>query len=232
MISVVMPYWRRKEALEKTLSQYKKLYSDFKSLEIIIVDDGSPEPATIEGQWPWPISVIRLPKKGGALNPCIPFNVGATAAYGDILCITNPEVIHQVPILRDMADELERLGPTGYVAASCWDEASKVWYCHTHLCPPEQKMGRARIPEGAGFHFFAMFYLSFFESIEGFCEAYRDGQGFEDNDFLWKLHKAGAKFKIRDDLVTHHQQCPRTQWPKGGHDRNMKLFESRWECLT
>src|SRR5678816_3794186 len=105
MISVVMPYWQRKEALSNTLQQYKKFYSDLNALEIVVVDDGSPEPAILEDNYPWPVSIIRMPRKESALNPSVPFNVGVQAASGDIIAITNPEVVHQAPFLREMVRE-------------------------------------------------------------------------------------------------------------------------------
>jgi len=228
MISMVVPFWKRGSTLKANLAQLKKFYP-IMALEILIVDDGSPEPAIIDDQYPWPVSIIRLSPKDFALNPSVPFNIGVAKASGDIIAITNPEVIHREPILARMREELEALGPSGYVCAACWDTEKEVWYCHSHLCPPGQKMGRARIPSGAGFHFLAMFYRSFYEEIGGFSEEYRDGQGFEDNDFLWKLHHAGASFRILDDCITDHVACERCEWPKGGHQRNKQIFESRWQ---
>src|SRR5690348_5602322 len=102
MISVVMPYWRRSESLASSLKQYKGLYFDLNALEIVIVDDGSPEPAVIDDSYPWPVSVIRLPSKPHALNPCVPINRGVEKSTGDKIVITNPEVVHRGPILRQM----------------------------------------------------------------------------------------------------------------------------------
>ena len=67
-----------------------------------------------------------------------------------------------------------------------------------------------------------------FETVGGFSEEYREGQGFDDNDFLWRLHEAGASFKIMDDCITDHCDAPRCVWPAGGHARNKKLFETKW----
>src|SRR5690349_162098 len=119
MISMVVPYWKRGSILKDNLQQLKKLYSNLKALEVIIVDDGSPEPAVIDDNYPWPVSIIRLKQKTWALNPCVAFNAGVAAASGDIIAITNPEVIHRTAILDLMRQELEALGPDGYVAAAC-----------------------------------------------------------------------------------------------------------------
>lgn len=225
MVSVVMPYWRRREVLKANLENYRALYPGGEPIEIIIVDDGSPEPTEIADDYPWPVRVIRLPKKDTALNPCVPLNIGVANANGDVIVITNPEVMHRTPILGPLRAELESLGPQGYVAAACW---GGWWYCHSYQMPPHHLVGRAKMPEGAGLHFCSVLYRGLFDAIGGFTEAYRAGQGYEDNDFLWKLHKAGARFKICDHLVCDHVPCPRSEWPSEGAKRNKQLFDQTW----
>lgn len=230
MLSVVMPYWRRPEILGRNLSKYRDLYPT--DIEIIVVDDGSPEPAEVRGEFPWTIKIVRLPAKTTALNPCVAFNRGVAVSRGEIVVLTNPEVIHRTAILSGMRAELEALGPKGYVAASCWSERARWWYCHSKLMPPPAQVGRAEMPDGAGLHFCSMLYRSFYDEIGGFSEEYRDGAGYEDNDLLWKLHRAGARFKISDDHVTDHHDCPRCEWPAGGADRNRAIFESKWHVRS
>lgn len=227
MISVVMPYWQRQAILELNLAAYCNLYQGI-DIEIVIVDDGSPEPAVANGAYPWPVQIVRLPRKDVALNPSVALNAGVAAAAGDVIVLTNPEVVHRAPILVEMVQEIERIGPCGYVAAACWSIHWKYWYCHSTECPPPAEIGRARMPDGAGLHFCSMLYRPFFDKVGGFDEEYRDGKGYEDSDLLWRLHAAGASFRIRDDLVTDHHDCPRTKWPAGGADRNRAIFEARW----
>lgn len=210
------------------MDRYRKLYPKTR-LEIIVVDDGSPDKAVIDpGEYPWPVNVIRLPDKAEAKNPCVAFNVGVKATKADIILLTNPEVVHRTPILVLMRDELRLMGRKGYIAAACWGKG--MWYCHSTDEPPDEKVGRAKRPSGSGFHFCSMLHRSLYEEVGGFSEEYRDGQAYEDNDFLWKLHKAGAVFSIKDDLVTEHLSCPRTIWPKGGAERNRAIFEAKWNA--
>lgn len=209
-----MPYWKRQDVLSRNLARYRELYGD---IEIIVVDDGSPEPAIVDDK----TKLIQLPHKSYALNPCVPFNVGVEASSGDIIVLTNPEVIHRGPILDRMMTELT---DDSYIAAACWNEDTKVWYCHTQG-PEPSKMGRASIPPGAGLHFCSMLERGLWNTIGGFSEEYRHGQGYEDNDFLWKLHDAGARFLIMDDCVTDHIQCTRCEWTGPS---NKVLFESKW----
>jgi GT2 family glycosyltransferase len=189
-----------------------------------VADDGSGDAPAVSP----PAVLVHLPKKDHALNPCTAFNAGADFARGDLLVLTNPEIVHREPILEQMRDELNQLGPKGYVAASCWDAKSNSWYCHSALMVPRTRSGRAPMPAGAGLHFCSMLRAELFDQVGGFSEEYRDGQGYEDNDFLWKLHAAGAKFRICDNLTVDHIECPRTEWPAGGTRRNRMIFEQKF----
>lgn len=228
MISIIMPYWNRIELARKALTSFEECYFGESgialSLEVVICDDGSMiEPFELDREYKFPVNVISLPKKKHALNPCRPINLAAREAKGEVLLITNPEVIHIKPILHEMLDCLWKTGPKTYVAAAAWSVDKKKWRCHSTFKP-----SGFPIPKGAGFHFCAMIMKDFFFKIEGFSEEYRSGQAFDDTDFLWKLYEAGANFKILDDCVVHHHETT-TNWPKGGWERNRKLFVERWE---
>jgi glycosyltransferase involved in cell wall biosynthesis len=215
MISIVMPYYMRQEALDRSLDSIRRNYpgNDF---EIVICDDGSPIPVRAEG-----CKVVSLPMKGHALNPCVPINRAVAASSGDVIVLTNPEVEHRSPILQAMA---EGLGEDDYVMAACRDE-SGVWLCSSHVLPGGN--GRGPMPPGSGFHFCAMLHRSLFDRAGGFDEDYRGGQAFDDNDWLFRLQRAGARFRMRDDLVVWHHRVP-CAWPEGGHERNRRLFEVKW----
>lgn len=227
MISVILPYWNRQAVLAASLARYRELYADL-HMEIVIVDDGSPERGVVDGDFPWRVQLVRLPYKTTPMNSCVPINLGVEASSGEYVVLTSPEVMHRAPILSRLREECERLGPKGYVSAACWGVERKFWYCHSTLEPDGLAIGRAKVPEGAKLHFCAMLRRALFDEVGGFSEEYRDGVSYEDNDFLWKLHRAGAVFGMRDDLVTDHMPAPRCKWPAGGLERNRKLFERTW----
>lgn len=215
MISIVMPYYMRQAALDRSLASIRTQYPDA-GFEIVICDDGSPVPVVAPG-----CRVVSLPMKDHALNPCVPINRAVAESSGDPLVLTNPEIEHRTPVIERMA---EGIGPDDYVMAACLDE-SGAWLCASHVCPGGS--GRGAMPEGAGFHFCAMLHRELFERAGGFDEEYRAGQAFDDNDWLFRLQRAGARFRLRDDLVVWHHRVP-CRWPTGGHARNRMLFASKW----
>lgn len=215
MISIVMPYYMRQHALDCGLASIRALYHGL-DYEIVICDDGSPVPVIAPG-----CRIVTLPVKHHALNPCVPINRAVAAALGDIIVITNPEIEHRMPVLAAM---LAVCGKPDYVMAACQDVSGK-WLCASSVRGGQD--GRGPMPYGSGFHFCAMLTRGLFERAGGFDEAYRDGQAFDDNDWLFRLQQAGARFCLRDDLVVWHHKTP-CAWPPGGHARNRQLFESKW----
>ncbi len=224
LVSVLLPFWRRQEVLTKNLQRYKELYPDF-PLEIIVIDDGSPEPAVIEGEFPWPVHLIRLPAKTTPKDSVVPLNIGAQFARGEYLLLTGPEIIHRAPLLDELV-KTARKNDLAHVSPAVW---GGWWYCHSTDMPPDAVVKRAPTPKGAALHFCAMLKRKMFWSVGGFDQNYRDGAGYSDNDFLWKLSGIGAKFTIHDDLVADHIPCPRCEWPKGAFQRNKAIFERKWQ---
>lgn len=204
MLSVVMPYWNRNNLLNKTLESYVQFYSGL-DMEVIVVDDGSPQRAA-PIQTPFQVKVIRLPDKDMPKNPCVPINAGVREAVGEILVLTNPEIYHTEPVFPQMMESLEQAGPNGYVMAACWDRHTKTWYCHS-----TREYKENLTPPGFGYHFCVMLRKGLFNRAGGFDEAYRDGSGYDDNDFAWALHQAKAIPVFRDDLVTQHENT-RLNW--------------------
>jgi glycosyltransferase involved in cell wall biosynthesis len=222
MISVIMPYYNRSFALLRALSLFDVHYSGM-DIEVIIVDDGSIDPPAVE-RYGFPAKIITLPRKDHPLSPCVPINVGVAYSKGDVLVITNPEMIHHKPVFQGMLATLERIGPSGVVMAAAFCREQDKWHCHSELCSYETPM-----PPGAGLHFCQMLYRTMWDRAGGFDRDYRDGAAYDDNDWAWRLHMAGAEFRIRDDLVVEHPKSgARLKWPAAGLIRNRELFEAKW----
>ena len=216
MISVVLPYWKRAECAKQCFKWYDLHYT---GIEVILVDDGSHD---IDIEYPW-LRIIRLPKKDIPMNPCVPINLGVAESNGDIIVLSGPDIHHPVPVLEPMREELERLGENGVVCAATWYVDEKRWHCHSSV----KHLG---LPHGVGLHFCQMFYRTLWDKAGGFDEDYRIGSHYEDNDWCKTLLKAGAVFKIRDDLVVEHTRVGADiTWPSG-IEKNERLFVSKWQC--
>lgn len=217
MISLILPYWDRQEAADKAIASI----AVYEGVEVIVVDDGNPIPFKGPG---W-VKVVRLPEKAGPTSPVRAWNEGVKASTGDMVCLSCIEVLHPEPVLYQMAEELERIGPNGYVLAAAFCPDSGEWHCHSTF----RASGAPEIPPGTGRGFCGLMYRELFDRVGGFDEAYMSGVGYEDMDFIHRLLKAEAKFKVRDDLVVIHPKAGATiRWPSGWFETNRKLYDSRW----
>lgn len=220
MISLILPYWDRQAAADKALRMLDIQYRDI-GLEVVVVDDGGPQPFRAP-KLGVDIQVVRMPPKDspGAISAAI--NAGFEAATWDYICISAIEVLHTKPVLGSMAAELERIGPYGYVLAAAYCPEQKRWHCHSSVevpfCPP-----------GTGMAFCGMLRSDLYAMAEGFDEEYCEGAGWEDKDFIWRLTQVGARFSIRDDLVVIHPKAgAKIKWHPSALERNRRLFEQKW----
>lgn len=224
MISLILPYWNRQEAADKSLKLLAKTYPDI-DLEVVIVDDGNIIPFKTPDV-ALNIKVVRLPLKTDPKSPCVPWNEGVKAANGDIVILSCIEILHEKPVIQEMVKNLKELGQTGYVLASAWCPEQEQWHCHSTVKVPQN-------PIGTGLSFCAALYKSFYWEAGGYDEDYRDGAGYEDNDFINRMLRVNAKFVIRDDLVvTHPKSGATTHWPSGSFQKNQELFFSKWPGMV
>lgn len=233
MISLILPYWERQEAANKALAMLWNQYAPmFKAgeLEVVIVDDGSPTPF----HWPtaaaWAnLNVIRLPAKTEPRSPVTCWNEGVKAAKGDIIAISCIEVLHdRGPVLQPLLNALQGLGENGYVLAAAWCPETREWHCHSE----HAASGSYPIPAGTGRGFLGLMHKELYWSAGGWDEEYRDGAGYEDVDFIYRLLQVGAKFKVCDDLVvTHPKTGAAIAWGEAKFARNKALFERKWMSL-
>lgn len=224
-LSVVLPYFERREATDAALQRMAELYADA-DMEVVIVDDGSRNPYFAPADMPWPVSVVHMPEKDRPLNPCLPINIGAYSCSGDVLAISNPEILHRTAVLPELVKSLET---ADYVAAACWCPDTSRWHAHSTREPLYADKTPIRMPAGAQYHFLAVLSRELFKSVGGFDNDYRDGAGYDDNDFLLRLNRAGARFAVRDDLVVDHSRNgAHAAWTREMFERNRKLFVDKW----
>lgn len=225
MISLILPYWDRQAAADKALRRLADVYPSL-DLEVVVIDDGNAVPFVVP-EVNLNLVVKRLPVKAGPLSPVTCWNEGVAIATGDTLVISCIEVYHTEPVLEQMAAELERIGPRGYVLAAAWCADSAEWHCHT----VHRARGAPELPPGFGRAFVGMMHRDLYNLAGGFDEDYRDGAGYEDIDFALRLEHVGAKPVIRDDLVVWHPKTgARIRWPAEMFARNRELLKEKWAC--
>jgi hypothetical protein len=201
-------------------------YVEHGDVEIVIVDDGSPEDKAVDtlrrqgtwvGNWGDRLRVVELPIKSDPKNPCVPINRGVATSTGEYILLTNPETTHRAPILDEMRGEIIARGPSTYVLAAAWCPQSDSWHCHS-------------TGASAGYHFCTMLRRDLFDKAGGFDEEYRDGYCYDDPDWVQRVLVAGAKFVFRDDLVVdHHQDLDaKHSQPHALWERNNALFWGKW----
>jgi hypothetical protein len=216
-ISVCVPYWNRPTELARMFSEYERLYAGLE-IEFSICDDGSPDPASV----PEGVVLTRLPEKDHALNPCVPINRAVAASSGDVIVLTNPEMEHREPILPDMVALIE--DDMDYVTAPCFDVDRGRWLAGESVRYDEH--GRLPVPPGAHYHFLAVFTRKLWRRAGGFDEAYRHGAGADDADWVWRVWRAGGRFKLGKKPVYHYRLTRRSTWR--GLPRNHAMFWERW----
>lgn len=226
MISLVWPFWQRQAVADRSCALLAEHYADL-DMELVVVDDGNAEPYRAP-KLPFPVRVVRLPAKSNPLNPCVPLNCGVAAARGDVIAISGPEMMHTTPILQAMRDELGD-DAKKYVLAAVWYVDGKTWHCHSTNKRSDNGDVGSMLPPGADYHFMSMLRRSLWDASGGFDEDYREGAGYDDPDFVLRLHRAGAKFLIRDDLVVEHiRRGARAEWTPHMFARNRAIFLSKW----
>lgn len=217
MISVIIPYWDRQALLTGALEMYERLYPQI-HLEIVVVDDGNAVPPDVSAS---PRArVVTLPRKDRPKNPCVPINAGAREARGEFLVLTNAEIRHRdewvLPSLHSAALE----DPAVYAACVVWQGHRKRWLAH-----PDHFCGHGPVPQNAILNHCAILHKGLFDHVGGFDRRYREHGGWDDNDFLFRLKRANARFVACREAVVEHQKT-NVSWR--GYGTNQRLFWSLW----
>lgn len=219
-ISLILPYWDRQRAADVALILLGKTYADF-DMEVVVIDDGNVIPFK-SPDCGLNIKVVSLPIKHEPKCPSTAWNAGVAAASGDVVILSCIEVLHKVPVIEQMVEALTDIGEHGYVLAAAWCPEAEIWHCHSSVKVP-------RNPEGTGIAFCGAMHKSLYLKAGGFDEEYRDGAGYEDNDFINRVLSVGGRFFIRDDLVVTHPKTGATiEWGMAKFARNEMLYYSKW----
>jgi GT2 family glycosyltransferase len=107
-VSVVVVHYRQQAELDRTLAALRRQTHPAGRTEIIVVDDGSPEPPRV----PDGVRLLRQADHGFRLAAAR--NLGAAAATGDVLCFLDADTVPEPGYLARMA-RLPALAPEAVV---------------------------------------------------------------------------------------------------------------------
>lgn len=231
-VSIILPYYNRKKLLLKTLESFEYFYSYKNNIEIVIVDDVSNEEHRLENELNFNLNIklVRLENKNG-INPCYPYNVGVKESSGDIIILSSPETLHTTNMF-DITNNFEKLNNQTYLLLSvfCVTDINLIndffsgkiseniklinnnkpmfmdnlgengysfnnrfgsWYLHSNIRP-------------SGLNFFTALTRDKYYELSGFDERFRNGTGFDDDEFRDRLLETGVEFIYYDETVAIH----------------------------
>ena len=229
--SIILPYYNRKSLLINTLGSFVKFYSKRNDLEIIIIDDGSSVEHKLDDAIKkfntLKIKLINLGSKKNKMqvNPCYPYNVGVRNSSGKILILSSPETFHTTDMF-EITNNFEKLNDSSYLLLSVFCSTSNEltesiiennfiindnnrekllsnvnkdkfnneygsWYLHS-------------IFRKTDLNFFSCITRKTYYDLCGFDERYRNGTGYDDNEFLNRLKNMADKFIYYDNANAIH----------------------------
>ena len=214
MISVVMPYYNRRNLLIATLKSIV-YYKGNWPIEIIIVDDGSDEKIDdIHDLFPQlDINLIVIGRSAKWRGPTIAYNIGFNAVKGDIILINCPECIHIGNVIEYV---YEHLWPKSYISFSTYAGTpgmNKVfcnidWNDHKSIINARKHISggwwRSHPTNYTLIPFCAALHTEDMERLSGYDERFEAGIGYDDYDFTDRIKNLGLdSYLIPDPYVVH-----------------------------
>lgn len=231
-VSIILPYYNRKELVSLTLKSFEHFYSE-QNVEVVIVDDGSSDEHRLEGSLDFnlDIKLIRLEGKNG-INPCYPYNVGVRESSGDILILSSPETFHTTNVF-ETSNNFNDLNDNTYLLFSVFcltdinstntiksEKDFNVSLDVFEVIKPNlyKNLGENGYVfnnkygswythseyRPSGLNFFTAITRKKFYELSGFDERFRFGTGFDDDEFKDRLIESGVVFKYIDNGLGIH----------------------------
>lgn len=181
---------------------------------VSICDDGSIEEPARNSIFFGKFILHELPPKSVWSNPCIPLNISVRNTSSSMILLQSPETYHPYPIIHLMSDLIDHPKKIVLCPVRCDGHRKLPWYAHPVLRPVR-------------YWFCQLMTRQFFDEIGGMNECFRKMQGYEDNDFVKRLDKAGAKWEWLTDHYVVHVKTPRNRsMPKSGKNLYTQLWQT------
>lgn len=206
-VAVVMTYFNRQRQLIRTLRSFNKYDPD--DFEVIIVDDGSTDrEKLILPRFEFDIRIIRITNKSWIQGDPA-WNIGFAQALKhdpEIIMLQNAECVHSGDVLGYAIDTLTE---RKYISFGCYSlragdpfrvlnmrhvdyDGDNAWYNHPDIWP-------------CGYHFCSAITTENLIKLNGFDERFRNGIGYDDDDFLRRVVNLGLNVEITYDPIVFHQ---------------------------
>ncbi|GAA2555318.1 hypothetical protein GCM10010435_27370 [Winogradskya consettensis] len=214
-VSVIVVHYRQQAELDRTLAALNRQTHPAARTEVIVVDDGSPEPPRV------PAGVRLLRQADEGFRAAAARNLGAAAATGDVLCFLDADTVPEPSYLTRMA-RLPALAPEAVVVGRRRHAA----LAGLPVDAPVERAGpAAELPEpqwlrdgyrntrdlldadDRAYRYVISAALAcsrwFFERVGGFDEQFR-AYGGEDWEWAYRAWLGGAILAHAPDAVAWH----------------------------
>ncbi|GAA1174068.1 hypothetical protein GCM10009584_14060 [Ornithinimicrobium humiphilum] len=216
-VSVVVPWYRDQELLDLLLRRVAAQTGVAGGVEVVVADDGSPEPPDVRGAGPLPVRVVRQEDRGfraGAAR-----NLGARAARGRVLVFLDGDTVPDDGYLAAMqqaclAEPVLAVGRRRHAdLRELLRDGGTTWPPPVPLPEPEwlaqgyAETSDLRAADDTSFRFVisavAAASRSVWEATGGFDESLV-GYGGEDWDLAWRAWLAGVGLRHVPGAVAWH----------------------------
>ena len=221
MISIVIPYYNRRQLLINVLQSIDHFKKD-RAIETIIVDDGSDKEHQIKDiKELFPnlnINLIVLERTLKWRVGCIAINEGLNAVKGNIVLLNSSECIHIGDIIGHV---YENITSTNYISYSTYQSIPELnsifcdinWGKDSALKTLIRRMKpfkndwqvHSKKPAVTYIPFCAALTRKNMEVLSGYDERFVEGVGYDDYDFTDRLKNMGLKLKVVDNPFVVHQ---------------------------
>lgn len=216
-----------RDTLRITFESFVKFYGDRNDYEVILVESKSNVDNEVEhskflsiiNDFRDKITIRNYQNNDSSYSCSKGYNLAFYESVGDFVIITNPESPHTCDILKEF-DNIFSKNNDSYIVCGC--EAVNVdgnhysWYQHS-------------LHSNRNLHFCSSLSKKNWLKINGFCESYRKGCAYEDDDFLARVKALGIPIVVRDDLLVLHIEHDRSYVSMEMENINKKLFNFIWD---
>lgn len=195
-LSIVIPYYNRKTLLQNVLNSINRT----KDVEIIIVDDGSPDRISFLD-----CKIIRLERSTSWRGACIAYNTGFRAATGDVIMINSSECVHIGDVIRYV---FENFKENDYFAFSAYMMGQNEILTN----PTFKNFWGVHSTVGNFIPYCGVISKRNMDLLGGYDERFVKGIGFDDYDFTHRVNNLKLNMRCIDNPYIIHQWHKPTEY--------------------